>query len=114
MLEAVGLELTVQLSEQILTVSEAVDSGAERLSIAVRTFMNKARSDNACAPPSPPTSAPTSAGRRQGGFHYAHEEMAMSMVPSATLGAMNLLVEGGEVGHADGIAAEMLQALGPA
>ncbi len=38
----------------------------------------------------------------------------MSMVPSATLGAMNLLVEGGEVGHADGIAAEMLQALGPA
>ena len=42
------------------TVSEAVDSGAERLSIAVRTFMNKARSDNACAPPSPPTSAPTS------------------------------------------------------
>ena len=59
-LEAVGLELTVQLSEQILTVSEAVDSGAERLSIAVRTFMNKARSDNACAPPSPPTSAPTS------------------------------------------------------
>ncbi|WP_228462359.1 TetR/AcrR family transcriptional regulator [Alloalcanivorax profundimaris] len=44
-LEAVGLELAVQLSEQILTVSEAVESGAERLSIAVRTFMNKARTD---------------------------------------------------------------------
>ena len=73
-LEAVGLELAVQLSEQILTVSEALDSGAERLSIAVRTFMNKARTDptgpaasspwsatpKACAPRSPPTSAPTS------------------------------------------------------
>ena len=45
MLEAVGLELAVQLSEQILTVSEAVESAAERLSIAVRTFMNKARTD---------------------------------------------------------------------
>ena len=45
MLEAVGLELAVQLSEQILTVSEAVDSGTERLSIAVRTCMNKARTD---------------------------------------------------------------------
>ena len=54
------------------------------------------------------------AGRRQGDFHYAHEEMAMSMVISATLGAMNLLVEDGEVEHADRIAAEMvlLQALG--
>lgn len=53
------------------------------------------------------------AGRRQGDFHYAHEEMAMSMVISATLGAMNLLVEDGEVEHADRIAAEVvLQALG--
>ncbi|MBL7251487.1 TetR/AcrR family transcriptional regulator [Alloalcanivorax marinus] len=79
-LEAVGLELAVQLSEQILTVSEAVDSGAERLITVV---------------------------------HYAHEEMAMSMVISASLGAMNLLVEDGEVEHADRIAAEMvLQALG--
>lgn len=45
MLEAVGLELAVQLPEQILTVSQAVESGAERLSIAVCTFMNKALTD---------------------------------------------------------------------
>ena len=127
-LEAVGLELAVQLSEQILTVSEAVDNGAERLSIAVRTFMNKARTDpdwtralitvvryaegmrSALATY---LRADLQAGRRQGDFHYAHEEMAMSMVISATLGAMNLLVEDGEVEHADRIAAEMvLQALG--
>ena len=127
-LEAVGLELAVQLSEQILTVSEAVDSGAERLSIAVRTFMNKARTDpdwtralitvvryaegmrSALATY---LRADLQAGRRQGDFHYAHEEMAMSMVISATLGAMNLLVEEGEVERADRIAAEMvLQALG--
>ena len=127
-LEAVGLELAVQLSEQILTVSEAVDSGAERLSIAVRTFMNKARTDpdwtralitvvryaegmrSALATY---LRADLQAGRRQGDFHYAHEEMAMSMVISATLGAMNLLVEDGEVEHADRTAAEMvLQALG--
>lgn len=122
-LEAVGLELAVQLSEQILTVSEAVGSGAERLSIAVRTFMNKARSDpdwtralitvvryaegmrSALATY---LRADLQAGRRQGDFHYAHEEMAMSMVISATLGAMNMLVEDGEVEHADRIAAEML------
>ncbi|WOD29603.1 TetR/AcrR family transcriptional regulator [Alloalcanivorax xenomutans] len=127
-LEAVGLELAVQLSEQTLTVSEAVDSGAERLSIAVRTFMNKARTDpdwtralitvvryaegmrSALATY---LRADLQAGRRQGDFHYAHEEMAMSMAISATLGAMSLLVEDGEVEHADRIAAEMvLQALG--
>ncbi|CUR47454.1 hypothetical protein BN2364_3013 [Alloalcanivorax xenomutans] len=83
------------LSEQIFTVSEAVDSGAERLSIAVRTFMNKARTDPDW------TRALITVVR------YAHEEMAMSMVISATLGAMNLLVEDGEVEHADRIAAEM-------
>ena len=48
------------------------------------------------------------AGSRQGDFHYTHEEMAMSMVIYATLGAMSLLVEDGEVEHADRIAAEML------
>ncbi|ASK33257.1 TetR family transcriptional regulator [Alcanivorax sp. N3-2A] len=127
-LEAVGLELAVQLSEQILTVSEAVDSGAERLSIAVRTFMNKARTDpdwtralitvvryaegmrSALATY---LRAGLQVGSRHGKFHYAHEGMAMSMVISATLGAMNLLVEDGEVEHADRIAAEVvLQALG--
>ena len=127
-LEAVGLELAVQLSEQILTVSEAVDSGAERLSIAVRTFMNKARTDpdwtralitvvryaeGMRSTLAIYLRADLQAGRRQGDFHYAHEEMAMSMVLSATLGAMNLLLEDGEVEHADRIAAEMvLQALG--
>lgn len=123
-LEAVGLELAVQLSEQILTVSEAVDSGAVRLSIAVRTFMNKARTDpdwtralitvvRYAEGMRSALATYLQAGRRQGDFHYAHEEMAMSMVISATLGAMNLLVEDGEVEHADRIAAEMvLQALG--
>ncbi len=127
-LEAVGLELAVQLSEQILTVSEAVDSGAERLSIAVRTFMNKARTDpdwtrtlitvvryaeGMRSTLATYLRADLQAGSRQGDFHYAHEEMAMSMVISATLGAMNLLVEDGEVEHADRIAAEVvLQALG--
>ena len=53
------------------------------------------------------------AGSRQGDFHYAHEEMAMAI--SATLGAMNLLVEDGEVEHADRIAAEIvLRAMGVA
>ena len=127
-LEVVGLELAVQLSEQILTVSEAVDSGAERLSIAVRTFMNKARTDpdwtralitvvryaeGMRSTLATYLRADLQAGRRQGDFHYAHEEMAMSMVISATLGAMNLLVEDGGVEHADRIAAGMvLQALG--
>ena len=41
-LKAIALELAVQISEQILTISEAVDSDAERLSIAAGTFMNNA------------------------------------------------------------------------
>ena len=53
------------------------------------------------------------AGRWQGDFRYAHEVMAMSIVIAATSGAMKLLVEDGEMEHADHIAAEMvLQALG--
>lgn len=118
-----GLELAVQLSEQILTVSEAVESGAERLSIAVRTFMNKARTDpdwtralitvvryaeGMRSTLATYLRADLQAGSRQGDFHYTHEEMAMSMVIYATLGAMSLLVEDGEVEHADRIAAEML------
>ena len=103
-------------------------SGAEGLSIAVRTFMNKARTDSDWTRAlitvvryaegmrstlATYLRADLQAGRRQGDFHYAHEEMAMSMVISATLGAMNLLVEDGEAEHADRIAAEMvLQALG--
>ena len=42
------------------------------------------------------------------GTDYAHEEIAVSMFISAILGAMNLLVEDGEVEHADGIAEEMV------
>lgn len=105
-----------------------MDSGAERLSIAVRTFMNKVRTDpdwtralitvvryaeGMRSTLATYLRADLQAGRRQGDFHYAHEEMAMSMVISATMGAMNLLVEDGEVEHDDRIAAEMvLQALG--
>ncbi|MES1950482.1 TetR family transcriptional regulator [Salinisphaera sp. S4-8] len=127
-LEAVGLELAIQLSEQILVASEAVDSGAERLCIAVRTFMNKALSDpdwtralisvvryaeGMRSALGSYLRADLQAGHRQGDFHYANEEMAMSIVISATLGAMNLLVEQGPVEHADRIAAKMvLQALG--
>lgn len=127
-LEAVGLELAVQLSEQILTISEVVESGAERLSIAVRTFMNRAFTDpdwtralitvvryaeGMRSTLATYLRADLQAGRRQGDFHYVHEEMAMTVVISATLGAMNLLVEDAEVKHADRIAAGMvLQALG--
>ncbi|MFT0138049.1 TetR/AcrR family transcriptional regulator [Alcanivoracaceae bacterium MT1] len=127
-LEAVGLELAVQLSEQVLVFSEGVSSGAERLCIGVRTFMNKALDD-------PEWSralitvvryaegmrsalanylrADLQAGRQQGDFDYANEEMAMAMVVSATTGAMNFVVEGFDVEHPDRIAAEMiLQSLG--
>ena len=129
-LEAVGLELAVQLSQQILVFSEAVSSGAERLCIAVRTFMGKALDDpewtralitivryaegmrSALATY---LRADLQAGRQQGDFDYANEEMAMAMVVSATMGAMNLVVEGIEVEDADRIAAEMiLQSLGVA
>lgn len=122
-LEAVGLELAVQLSQQILVFSEGVSSGAERLCIGVRTFMGKALDDpewtralitvvryaegmrSALANY---LRADLQAGREQGDFDYANEEMAMAMVMSATMGAMNLVVEGIEMEHADRVAAEMI------
>lgn len=122
-LEAVGLELAVQLSQQILVFSEGVSSGAERLCIAVRTFMGKALDDPEWAQAlitvvryaesmrsalATYMRADLQAGRKQGDFDYANEEMAMAMVVSATMGAMNLVVGGVDVEHPDRIAAEMI------
>ncbi len=127
-LEAVGLELAVQLSEQVLVFSEGVSSGAERLCIGVRTFMNKALDDPEWARAlitvvryaegvrsalANYLRADLQAGRQQGDFDYSNEEMAMAMVVSATTGAMNFVVEGFDVGQPDRVAAEMiLQSLG--
>lgn len=127
-LEAVGLELAVQLSEQVLVFSEGVSSGAERLCIGVRTFMNKALDDPEWARAlitvvryaegmrsalANYLRADLQAGRQQGDFDYTNEEMAMALVVSATTGAMNFVIEDFDVEHPDRIAAEMiLQSLG--
>ncbi|HET8731328.1 MAG TPA: TetR/AcrR family transcriptional regulator [Moraxellaceae bacterium] len=122
-LDAVGLELAVQLSHQVTAVSIGVTQGAERMSIGIRTFLLKAMDDPEWA------SALTSVmryaegmrtalaahvrhdlqvGQLQGDFHYVDEDIALTMVVSATLGAMASIVEGMRVEHLDSIMAEMI------
>lgn len=122
-LEAVGLELAVQLSHRVTEVSVGVTQGALRMSIGVRTFLLKAQEDPEWA------SALTSVmryaegmqtalaahvrhdlqlGQMQGDFHYANEDVALGMVVSATLGAMTSVVAGLKVEQLDRIVAEMI------
>lgn len=129
-LDAVGIALADQLSEQILVLSEGVLGGAERLAIGVRTFILKAREDREWA------SALISvvryadgmrsalaayvrrdmrAGFAQGQFSYLNEDVAMTLVVSASMGAMAAVVEGQTVAQHDALVAEMiLLALGVA
>lgn len=127
-LEAVGIALAEQLSHHIAGVSVGVESGAERLSIGVRTFMQHALSDPERASAlikvvryaegmrsalADNLRADLQLGSQQGDFAYADEEIAMSLVLSATLGAMTAVIEGHVADRHDMIIAEMiLRALG--
>lgn len=127
-LEAVGLELAVQLARHVEAVSVGVASGAERLAIGIRTFLLKAQADPEWASAlisvvryaegmraafAGYVRADLKAGFQQGDFKYQNEEIAMVLVVSATTGAMATVVEGRVIEHHDSIVAEMiLQSLG--
>lgn len=122
-LEAVGLALAVQLSFRVSEVSIGITQGVERMAIGIRTFLLRAQEDPEWA------SALTSVmhyaegmrtalaahvrhdlqiGQMQGDFHYLNEDVALTLVVSATLGAMASVVEGIEVEQLDRIMAEMI------
>lgn len=122
-LEAVGLELAMQLARQVAAVSVGVASGAERLAIGVRTFLLKAQEDPEWASAlisvvryaegmraafAHYVRADLQAGFQQGEFRYQSEEVAMVLVISATTGAMATVVEGRLVEHHDSVVAEMI------
>lgn len=129
-LEAVGIALGEALSQQINVVSAGITSGVERLSVGVRTFLQKAEADRDWASAlisvvryaqgmrsalAANVRSDLHLGLTQGGFHYASEELALMLVVSATMGAMATIVEGyAETDH-DCLVAEMiLMALGVA
>lgn len=122
-LEAVGLELAVQLSRQVATVSAGISRGAERLAIGVRTFLLKAKEDPEWAGAlisvvryaegiraafAAYVRADLQAGFQQGDFCYRDEGVALMLVISATTGAMAMVVEGQEAAPHDGVVAEMI------
>ena len=127
-LEAVGLELAVQLSHHVAVVSEGVTRGAERTAIGVRTFLRRASADREWASAllsvvryaegmrsalALYVRADLRLGHEQGDFKYADEGVAMTLVVSATMGAMAAIVDGDVVEQHDSIVAEMvLLALG--
>ena len=122
-LEAVGLELAVQLARHVAAVSVGVASGAERLAIGVRTFLLKAQEDPEWASALISVvryaegmraafvsyvRADLQAGLRQGDFKYQNEEIALALVVSANTGAMAAVVEGQVAERHDSIVAEMI------
>lgn len=127
-LEAVGLELAVQLSHQVSVASVGVSRGGERLAIGVRTFLLKALDDKEWASAlisvvryadgmrsalAAYLRADLQTGLEQGDFKYVNEDVAMAMVMSATTGAMAAIVEDLAIEQHDSIVAEMvLLALG--
>lgn len=122
-LEAVGIALAEQLSQQILAVSVGVTAGVERMAIGIRTFLRKAQKDRDWASAlvsvvryahgmrsalAAYVRADLHMGLTQGDFKYANEELALVMVVSATTGAMAAIVEGHIEEHHDSIVAEMI------
>jgi AcrR family transcriptional regulator len=127
-LDAVGIALADQLSHQVVEASIGITQGVERMAIGIRRFILQSTQDPQWA------SALISVARyaegmlsalanyvrgdlqlglRQGDFRYAHEEVALGVVLSATMGAMTAIVNGMKIDNHDSLIAEMiLMALG--
>jgi AcrR family transcriptional regulator len=127
-LEAVGIVLAEQFSESIAVISAGIESGAQRMSIAVRMFVRRAIADplwaNALIQVVHFDQGIRSAvavhlrndlqtGFKEGAFSYSDEDVALPLVVSCVVGAMNSIVEGrGVVDHDIKIAQMILRALG--
>ncbi len=127
-LEAVGLALADQFSQSISVLSAGVESGAERMSIGVRMFVCRAMADSAWANAvihvihydegmrslvAANVRSDLQAGFREGSFEYSDEEVALALVVSCAIGALNSIAEGlGVVDHDIKIAEMVLKALG--
>lgn len=122
-LEAVGIELAGQFSLRISELSQSVKSGAERLSIGVRMFIEYTRLDpvwasavvrvyqydqNIRSTVVNSLRSDLQLGVAQGDFEVANEDIAMRMVSSSTMGVMTAVLDGCQPEQVDSIAAESI------
>lgn len=126
--EAVGMELAAEFSETISARSAGIASGAQRLAIGVRMFVQRASEEPQWASAvirvvhfdqairsqlALYVLADLRGGLEEGALAYAEESIALDLVVSCTLGAMRAAVEGRAVAGQDEVVAEMiLRALG--
>lgn len=129
-LQAVGIALAEQLSEQIIATSVGVDRGAERMAIGIRRFVLQAidkpqwasalisvvrYAEGMMSVVAAYVRADLQVGKQQADFHYVNEDVALGLVLTAVMGAMTAAVEGRNVKDHDILIAEMiLLALGVA
>lgn len=122
-LQAVGIELANQFSHRITAVSQGIENGAERLVVGVRMFIHQGRRDpvwvsavvrvfqydkNIRSVVANNLRGDLQLGLQQGQLHYKHEEVAMGLVASATIGAMTAILDGFDQPEYDATLAEML------
>lgn len=122
-LEAVGAQLATEFSHQISAASAGIESGAERMSIAVRMFIERAKRDpewasavvrvyqydkNIRSAIINYVRVDLQQGTTQSLFKFKNEDLAVVMVVFATLGAMVVVLEGLEVENIDSLFSEML------
>lgn len=126
--EAVGLALADEFSEAIMQRSAGIQSGARRLAIGIRMFIQHAMADPDWASAvirvvhfdqamrskiANYVLADLRTGAEEGALAYSNEGIALDLVVSCTIGAMRSVVEGRHADNHDELVAEMaLKALG--
>lgn len=123
LLEAVGMALADQFSNQITKLSQDITLGVERVAIGARMFIRKGRLDPVWAGAVVSVFQYDSKirtavannllgdlqlGLQQGMFHYRSEAIALTLVASATTGMMAAILDGYEQPDCDIILVEML------
>jgi|TARA_B110000211_G_C14067115_1_gene548164 AcrR family transcriptional regulator len=122
-LEAVGIELATEFSHHITAASAGIESGAERVSIGVRMFIERAKRDpdwasavvrvyqydkNVRSAIIAYVRSDIQRGMKQGTFKLSDDDLAVVMVMFATMGAMVAVLDGLEVENIDSLFSEML------
>ncbi len=122
-LEAVGIALAEQFSEQITLVSKHIENGAERVAAGIRMFIRQGRNDPVWAGAVVSVFQYDSKirtavannllvdlqlGLSQRVFHYRSESIALALVAFATTGMMAAILEGHDQPDCDITLTEML------
>lgn len=122
-LEAVGMELADQFSNQITLYSQGIENGAERVATGVRMFIRKGGLDPVWAGAvvsifqydskirtavANNLRGDLQLGLRQGVFNYRNEAIALTMVAFATTGMIAAILDGYAQPESDSTLTEMV------